>query len=225
MKQSHHVRLFALLITVTCTMCGGGYTKYYFTLGYPLDEERGKELRDSLHPVLLRIRPFKVALPYDRINIAFRESPYEYQYYTQRFWAAKPQHMLRELVESHLQAVRLATEVSKEYGDKKPDYELVGEVEAIEEYRSGDIWYAHLAMRFELIRFSDQVVVWRTSFDRMRKVFKRQPIFVMRTLSAILKEEMIRLAAGLDAALSKERGVSPTLVAPPPPDESVPLDE
>jgi ABC-type uncharacterized transport system auxiliary subunit len=204
-----------LAIAALLSGCGQPQTRYYFTLGYPLEENHEAEPRAALHPVSLRIRPFKAALPFDRSNLAFRESPYEYQYYALRFWAAKPQHMLRELVEAHLQSARVVTEVSREIGDRTPDYELAGEVEAIEEYDSGDLWYAHLAMRFELVRYKDQTTVWRSSFDRMRKVYKREPSFVMRTLSAILKEEMIRLTAEIDGVLSKERGVAPTLAVPP----------
>jgi ABC-type uncharacterized transport system auxiliary subunit len=195
--------------------CGGPQSRYYFTLGYPLEANIETEPRAALHPVFLRIRPFKVALPFDRSNLAFRETPYEYQYYSLRFWAAKPQHMLRELVEAHLHSARVVAEVSREVADRAPEYELSGYVEAIEEYDSGDLWYAHLSMRFELVRYKDQTTVWRSSFDRMRKVYKREPAFVMRTLSAILKEEMIRLTAEIDGVLSKERGVAPTLAVPP----------
>ncbi|HOI08922.1 MAG TPA: ABC-type transport auxiliary lipoprotein family protein, partial [Myxococcota bacterium] len=157
-----------------------------------------------------------------RPQIVYRQSPFEFQYYVYQLWAAKPQHMLRELVQSHLESTRLVAEVTRDFGERYPDYELVAEVLAIEEYDSSSFWYGHLAMRFELIRFSDKMPLWNYDFDRKRKVYDKQPVYVVRTLSQILSEEMVRVTAELDRVISADRGVQPTLALPPPPidDES-----
>ena len=212
-----------LLCLVVAVGCGSTPTRHYFTLSYPMDRDRVTVSRPALHPVRLRIKPFKVALPYDRPQIVYRQSLYEFQYYTLRLWASKPQHMIREIVQAHLESARLVSEITREYGDQMPDYELGGEVLAVEEYDSGDTWYGHLAIRLELVRFKDKAVIWHTGFDRKKKVFKKQPVYVVRAISAILEEEMNRVAAELDAVLSAERGVKATLQVPPPPsDEELP---
>lgn len=196
--------------------CGSVPQRQYFTLSYPMTEDRSTESRPPLHPLRLRLKPFTATLPYDRPHIVYRQSPYLFQYYAYRLWASKPQHMLREIVERHLLASRLVSEVEREYGEHPPDYELGADVEAIEEFDSGDVWYAHLAMRFELIRFRDKKVVWRGRFDRRREVHKKEPVYVVRALSAILEEEMSRVVAELDHVLSSERGVAATLPMPVP---------
>lgn len=202
--------------------CASTPTRRYYTLAYPIDRDTVTEARPPLHPVHVRIKPFRVGLPYDRPQIVYRQSPFEFQYYVYQLWAAKPQHMLRELVQSHLESTRLVAEVTRDFGERYPDYELVAEVLAIEEYDSSSFWYGHLAMRFELIRFSDKMPLWNYDFDRKRKVYDKQPVYVVRTLSQILSEEMVRVTAELDRVISADRGVQPTLALPPPPidDES-----
>ena len=214
------VPLAVLLLVILA--CGSVPKRYYFALSYPLEPVSGAAARAPLHPFRVRIRPFTVALPYNRPQIVYRQSPFEFNYYSYRMWAAKPQHMLRELAERHLDAARLVQEVTREYGEQLPDYELSAEVLAIEEYDSGDVWFGHLAMRFELVRFSDKIPIWTHFFDRKRKVWEKQPVYVVRALSALAEEEMIRVTAELDAVLSRERDVDATLAQPPPASDDAP---
>jgi len=203
--------LAALLGTLAWEACGSGPQKAYYTLSYPLAEDRVTDARPPLHPVRLRLRPFEIALPYDRPQMVYRQSPYEFQYDPYRLWAAKPQHMLRELVEDHLRASRLVQEVTRSYGEEPPPYELKGEVLALEELDAGDTWFGHLAMRFELVRTRDQVTIWHDHFDRKRQVGRHLPALIVRAQSEMLQEEMRRITVELDRALSRDRGVAPTL--------------
>lgn len=205
-----------ILGALTCVgtwACGSSPQKAYYTLSYPLAEDRVTEARPPLHPVRLRLRPFEVALPYDRPQMVYRQTPYEFQYDPYRLWAAKPQHMLRELVEDHLQAAHLVAEVTRTYGEEPPPYELKGEVLAIEELDAGDTWFGHLAMRFELVRTRDQVTLWHYQFDRKRQVGRLAPALIVRAISEILQEEMQRVTVALDQTLARDRGVMPTLSA------------
>jgi ABC-type uncharacterized transport system auxiliary subunit len=224
----HAPPLLALLTAAALALpllpgCGATPQRRYYTLSYPLTSDRVTASRPPLHPVRLRIRPFAVALPYDRPQMVYRQSPYEFNYDSYRLWASKPQHMLRELVEDHLEAARLVAEVTREFGDQPPDYELAAEVLALEEYDAGDAWYGHLAMRISLVRFGDQSVLWTHEFDRKHRVQNQQPVLIVRALSEILREEMKRVTADLDRVLSLDRGVQATLpMPPPPPDEGAP---
>lgn len=203
--------------------CGAAPQRRYYTLSYPVMADRVTESRPALHPVRLRIRPFRVALPYDRPQMVYRQSPFEFNYDPYRLWASKPQQMLRELVEQHLVAARLVGEVTRDFGDQPPAYELGAEVQAVEEYDAGDAWYGHLAIRFDLVRFSDQKVLWHYEFDRKRKVHEQKTVYIVRALSEILRDEIRRVTAELDRVLSQELGVQPTLTMPPPaPDDTLP---
>lgn len=208
-----------LLLCLPVLACGGAPQRTYYTLSFPLIEDRGPETRPPLHPVRIRLRLFDVALPYDRPQMVYRQSAYEFQYDPYRLWASKPPHMLRELVEAYLRASRLVTEVTRSFGEEPPPYELRGEVLAIEELDAGDRWFGHLAMRFELVRTSDQVTIWNYHFDRKREIGRHLPSLIVRAQSEILQEEMRRIVAELDRVLSRERGVTPTLRLP---EESAP---
>jgi uncharacterized lipoprotein YmbA len=210
-----NVALVVLAVLVAAG-CGAAPQKRYFTLSYPLMSDRVTESRPPLHPVKMRIKPFRVSLPYDRPQMVYRQSPFEFNYDPYRLWASKPQQMLRELVEEHLVAARLMGEVTRDFGDQSPAYELGAEVLAIEEYDAGDAWYGHLAMRFDLIRFSDQRVLWHYEFDRKGRVHEQRQVYIVRALSEILRDERKVVTAELDRIISQDRGVPVTLSMPAP---------
>jgi hypothetical protein len=88
--------------------------------------------------------------------------------------------------------------------DIKPDYELTGAIEALEEYDSDQLWFAHLAMRLSLTRLSDGVVLYSRQFDNRKKVFRYSPEAVVQELSAILEFIMVQGIHDIDAVLAKE---------------------
>ncbi|MGM0574740.1 MAG: ABC-type transport auxiliary lipoprotein family protein [Myxococcota bacterium] len=220
------VVLVAVAVAVTTSACAEMPQRRYYTLSFPSEGARGDGAA-PLHPLTLRVDRFDAALPFDRSQIVYRESPYQFSYYSYRLWAAKPQRMLREVALRHLQTSALVRNVTRDYGQDLPDYELSAQVEALEEYDSGDVWYGHLAMSFELVRFEDQSVVWSYRFDRKKRVSDRKLVLVVRAVSRIAEEEMRRVVAQLDHVLARERGVSPTLEVPAPTRDEVvvPSDE
>ena len=115
---------------------------------------------------------------------------------------------MRDLVVRHLSAVYLFQEVTKEY-TRVPHYELEAEIEGIEEYDSGDVWFAHLAITFKLVEFESGKVVWVHSFDVQKKVFNKQPVYVVKSLSEIMEIEMEKMVIGLDVFFAKRDGVDP----------------
>jgi len=191
--------------------CASVQPRQYFTLSFPEIEGKEEKRPPSPHPVTLRIAPFQGALPYDRPEIVYRSSPYMFQYYTSKLWASKPKHLIREVVLRYLQSKGFVSEVFLEYGDRLPDYELLGEVVAMEEFDSGDLWFAHLAVRFSLVRFSDKVRLWQYSFDKRRTVFRKEPIFVVKAMSEILQEELQNIAQMIDKSIAQDRGTNPVL--------------
>jgi len=215
----------ALAFVISSAGCGSGPQRYYYTLSYPEIEEDNGQIPPALHKGRLRVKRFTIGEAYNRPQLVYRQSPYEFQYYGYRYWAAKPQKMLRDIFHEHLKKIGLFEGVEQDYGDTKFDYELSGEIDAIEEFDAGNDWYAHLAMNIELTRLSDKKVIWRYSFDRRRKVEKKSPVFVIKALSEILKAEMNVIAAGIDAAVAAEEGGTTTLTCTPPVDEELPVVE
>lgn len=220
MTDTRNVQLLMALtalaiMTVSSLGCGGPTRRYYYALSYPHIESVERQIPDALHQGRLRVKRFTIGEAYNRPQLVYRQSPWEFQYYVYRYWAAKPQKMMRDIFHEHIKRTGLFEGVELEYGDTKFQYELGGEINAIEEYDSAGDWYAHLAMNLELTRLSDGKVIWRYSFDRKRKVEKKNPVYVIQSLSGILRDEMGPIMAGMDQALSKLEGVQPTLQATP----------
>lgn len=205
--------------------CGSGPQRKYYTLAYAIDDNPANFERAPLYPISIRVKRFTIGEPYNRPQLVYRQSPFEFMYYGFRYWAAKPQKLLRDIIKEHIQSQNIVNSIYLEYTDKVPDYELGGNIESIEEFDSGGDWYAHLALRLELTRFSDKTVVWRYSFDRKKKVEQKNPVFVVKAMSELLKEEMAVVAAQIDAALAGERGSKPTLTCPAPPVDEIPVLE
>jgi hypothetical protein len=118
----------------------------------------------------------------------YRQSPFALQYYVYRVWAVKPARMVTDLVYKHLETRNLVSSVTRRFDEgPKPDYELSGVIEALEEYDSEELWFAHLAIRMNLVRLSDGQSVYTRRFDIRKRVYKHTPENVIRELSALME--------------------------------------
>ncbi|MCA9519220.1 MAG: membrane integrity-associated transporter subunit PqiC, partial [Myxococcales bacterium] len=130
------------------------------------------------------------------------------RFYPYHLWAAPPGRMLSETVASHLQRARVVGFGSR---DAAADYELLGQVTALEEKDvTEEDWRAHLAMRFQLVETRTGRVVWEHAFDEEKKVAERKPRAVVAAMDAILDEQLEGLTAALDgylASVEQARGV------------------
>ena len=193
---------FALLLL--CSGCIGGSVvqRTYFSLGYPLD--RIADRQAPSHDAAILVRRFNAELAYDKQEIVYRDSPYAFGYYTYKLWASKPRKMLQQLVVSHLRRSGVVAELREHLVDSAPDFELEGEIIAIEEVNSTEEqWLARLAMRFTLRRYEGRRAVWSWEFDEQRPVPERSPIFVVKTMSEILESQLASAIEDLDARLTE----------------------
>lgn len=191
------------LVGVTLLLsCSSAPERQYFGIAYSLSDVAPETT--ALFPVTLRVVEPEIRLAYDRPQIVYRFDPFRFKYYNYKFWVAKPQQMIGELIHRHVQFANLFKETSLVYQRTVPDYELQGEIEAIEEYDSGDTWYAHLAMSLRLVRFSDRTIVWSYRFDRKKEVFNKEPVYVVRGMSELMEEEMATVLKGIRDAMNEE---------------------
>ena len=180
--------------------CGSTPDRQYFGISYSLVDVESHE--KPKFAVSLRIREPDVQLAYNRPQIVYRFDPYKFKYYNYKFWVAKPQKMVAELFYRHLKHSNLFSEVSLVYRRGVPEYELEGEIAAIEEYDSGDAWYAHLAISVRLVRFHDREVIWSFKFDEKKEVFTKEPVYVVRALSELMEEQMGIMVTGIESAMA-----------------------
>ena len=196
------VHLLVVLCAILGLSCASIPEKKFFVLNY-IPSTFSQRISDAPYPVTIRLRQFDIEEAYSRPQIVYRQNPFELQYYYYKVWAVKPNNMVTDLVYQHLVSSRLVSHVVKRFDEGyAPDYELSGTIEALEEYDSDDLWFAHLALRLSLTRVSDGAVVYSRRFDHRKRVFQHQPEFVIRELSSILEYIMDQALTDLDKALS-----------------------
>jgi len=192
------------------TLFGKMPVKQYYVLNYVPTTIDDSRLAKTPYPVTLRLKEFDIEEAYARPQIVYRQSPFELLYYNYKLWAVKPNRMITDLVLKQLTAANLAAHVVERYDEGlKPSYELGGVIEALEEYDSDQLWFAHLAVRLSLTRLSDGAVLYSRQFDNRKRVFNYSAEAVVQELSAILEFMVVQAMHDIDAVFAKETGFVP----------------
>ena len=195
--------LCTVILSIDTLGCFNNKTpdKSYFSIDYTLGTQP-KQSKPKYNATLV-IQNMTSALAYDRQEIVYRNNPYEFQYYWYRLWASKPKEMLTELITGHLRYTQLFHNVTNRIEDRLPDYSLDIEIIAIEELDVSDTeWFAHLSLQFDLQRLTDNKSVWNYSFDAKKPVASNQPVYVVKAMSELLDEELVKAFEDMDRVLS-----------------------
>jgi uncharacterized lipoprotein YmbA len=188
--------------------CGSVPLKQYYTLNY-LPSSQRERLNDMAYPCVVRLRDFNIEEAYDRPQIVYRQSPFQLQYDYYRAWAVKPSRMISDLVYKHLLTADLVSGVVRRFDEgPKPDFELSGMIEALDEYDSKELWFAHIALRMTFSRISDGSVLFEKRFDLRKRVYEHKPENVIRELSSLLEYIMTQSIHDMDIRLAKEYGIA-----------------
>jgi ABC-type uncharacterized transport system auxiliary subunit len=176
--------LFASAIAVTLTAClGGGSsepTKYY-TIAV---EKISAPATDSYKDKRLQVRKFTIEPAYQRSNIVYRESAYDFMFYDLDLWASRPEHMLAQVASEYVaQSGAFKSVETKATG--KPDYELLGNIIAIEEVDEGSSQYARLAIQLTFKKTDSDEAIWEQTFDEKRSMGDREPRTTAESISKL----------------------------------------
>ena len=98
--------------------------------------------------------------------------------------------------------------ITRRFDEGRPEYELTGMIEAIEEYDSKDTWYSHLAIRFILTRIKDGKLLYSRQFDKRKKVYEHSPQDVVKVMSEIMEVIMNQVIHDVDIVFGREYGVN-----------------
>lgn len=197
----------AVLCAVLILGCASIPIKKYYVLNY-VPEALTERNYPGPYPFVVRLKEFDIEEAYARPQIVYRRNPYELQYYHYRVWAVKPTRMITDLVQKHLASASLVSAIIRRFDEGvKPQYELSGMIEAIEEYDSDETWFSHLAIRFRLRRLSDGALIYNRRFDHRKQVFANEPDFVIKEMSKIMNFIMNQVTHDLDVTLAREYGV------------------
>ncbi|MBN2035392.1 MAG: membrane integrity-associated transporter subunit PqiC [Chitinispirillaceae bacterium] len=190
--------------------CASLPVKKYYVLNYIPSTNR-ERLSPAAYPCTIRLREFNIEDAYNRPQIVFRQSPFELRYYYYRVWAVKPARMITDLVYKHLLSANLVSTVVRRFDEgANPEYELTGVIEALDEYDSEEIWFAHIAIRLTLSRIDDGYTMYTRRFDLRKRVYEHKPENVVREMSSLMEFIMTQPVRDLDTRLAREYGVPQT---------------
>jgi len=194
-----------LLITVTKSIiaCAVPPKEHFFMMAYlrPL-----KVKKFPTHSLVLRIKPLDINYAYDKEKMVYRYSQFEFEYYHYQLWAVRPQKMISDLLRRYLTESEVVSRIVTKFTERTPDYELSGEVLAVEELDSGDSWFAHLALSLHMTAYGSDKVVWSYEFDDKKPVHNKAPVYVVKALSEIFEKHARQIAENLDEFFNKAKG-------------------
>jgi len=206
LKRRKAVILAAFLAAAAIVGCAKMPSKQYYVLNY-VPQPMTQRTMPNPYACVVRLKEFSIEDAYNRTQIVYRLSPYELRYYNYRMWAVKPTRMITDLVFKHLNAMELVGGIVRRFDEgRKPDFEISGSIEALEEYDSEDLLFAHIAIRINLTRLSDGANLYSRHFDVRKKVFRREADFVIREMSQIMEFILTQATADIDAKLAVEFG-------------------
>lgn len=178
-----------ITLIMACSWGGSIPVRQYYIINYTPAVTVSASSRRP-YPYALQIGRFEVQRIFNRQEIIYRFSPNRIQYYEIERWAVRPDYMIKDVIFKHLEASNLVNRTSLEFLDTRPDFRIEGTVEAIEKYDAGDMFFAHLAMTFKMLRVESGEQIWNYSFDKRRQVYSKDMVHTVMGLSAILQTEM-----------------------------------
>ena len=181
--------LFTLALAFSLTAClGGGSsepTKYYTIAVENISMPSTGAFADKR----LQVRKFTIEPAYQRTNIVYRESAYDFMFYDLDLWASRPEHMMAQVASEYLAKSGLFKSVETK-ANGKPDYELLGNIVAIEEVDEGSSQYARLAVQLTFRKTESDEALWEKSFDQKMSMGDREPRTTAETVSKLFGKIM-----------------------------------
>ena len=196
--------LLGAILFSGCFFGQGSVPTQYYTLDY-VPSPPPERLQQGTFPFTVRLREPTIAEAYRRSQIVYRQSSYQMLFYSYHLWAVDPDRMIGDLLFKHLSAARLFENVTRALETKPPDYQITTDIQAIEEFDGAGAWYAHLAVEYQLIDQKNGQVVWKKLYDLRKAVAQKEPVYVVRELSALLETMNNNLTQELDGALKNAK--------------------
>lgn len=192
---------FVLLLL---TSCGRMPIKKYYVLKYEPDNIINR-ISSTPYPFTIRVKDFDIEKVYENSRIVYSTSAYELQYYYYRLWAVKPAKMFTDVLSKHVSKLNLVNNVTRRLDEgSRPDFEISGRIEAIEEFNTDDEWFGHIALRLSLSRVSNGEILYQKNFDKRKRVAKHSPEYVVRTLSELTDFIISEAISDIDPILNDE---------------------
>ena len=175
------------LAALALTACFGGSTseptRYYLLavedISMPSGNAKGK----------VQVRKFTVDPAYQKANIVYRESAYDFMFYDLDLWASRPDHMITQVVAEYAVKSNLFESVEIK-GSSKPGFEISGNVSAIEEVDEGSSQYARLAIEISFRKVDGDAPLFEKRYEGKQPMDKREPRAMAEATSKLLGKFM-----------------------------------
>ena len=187
------------LAAMTLTACFGGSTSEptrYYTLA--VENINMPNAGDASGR--LQVRKFTIDQAYQRNNIVYRESAYDFMFYDLDLWASRPEQMVAQVAAEYIVKSGLFASVDTRASSGKPDFELLGHIDAIEEIDEGSSQYARLSLKLTLQKPDADAPLWEKRFDERQSVSSREPRLVAEAISKLLGKYMEEAIAAIGSA-------------------------
>ena len=181
------ILLSAIALSLTACLGGGSSepTRYYTIAVETIQSPAAGAYADKR----LQVRKFTIEPAYQRTNIVYRESAYDFMFYDLDLWASRPEHMMAQVAGEYIAKSGLFKTVeTKPTG--KPDFELLGNIIAIEEIDEGSNQYARLAVQLTFRKTESDQAIWEKSFDEKMSMNDREPRTTAETISKLFGKFM-----------------------------------
>lgn len=186
-----------LLATMALTAClGGGSSEptRYYTLAVEKISMPESSAKGSV-----QVRKFTIDPAYQRANIVYRESAYDFMFYDLDLWASRPDHMITQVVAEYAVQSGLFETVEIK-GNTKPVFEISGNISAIEEVDEGSSQYARLALEISFRKVDGAAPLFEKRYEGKEPMDKREPRFMAEAASKLLAKFMEDALAGISGA-------------------------
>lgn len=203
MNRTHFTGIGLMSILLSGCFSGASTEHRYYLLDY-VPEASKMQLAQGPWKATVLVRNFEMGEAYHRPELVYRTSAHEMRYRWRDRWALRPEHVVSDMVRKHLIQIRLFEAVQNQYDEHEPTHELRGRVISLEEYVTESTRFAHLDMRLDFVRMSDNRVLWGQDIDLRQEVKGEDPVLVVRALSALLEASMDRAVSGMDSAMARE---------------------
>lgn len=171
------VMLFAVCLLAGCL--GGGSsepTRYYVVDVESINASGAGDATKSV-----QIRKFSIDPAYQRSNIVYRESAYTFMFYDLDLWASRPDQMLQKVATKYIEQSGLFAKGAK---TAKPDFEILGNIDAIEEVDEGSSRYAHLDITLTF-RKTEGAPLFEKEYDERIAMDGSEPEHVAKAISKL----------------------------------------
>ena len=187
-------RLFWLFLGIVLIVSGSCSRKTvvrkYYWVDIPRIEVQFANNDLPLSRYVCEIEPVEVASPYNSPRIVFRSDSFEIQYFLNHHWVTSPATAFTEILRYTLEDTRLFSRVEVGSWNLRPQYQVRGEIRALEFVPLKKWGYAHLNMKLRLINLSTGEIVLIHDFDRKVPLTRREMNQFTGAISRIMQEEL-----------------------------------